>query len=90
MNNPKFFDKFQLIITITALGATLISSVLFFVMVLTGTRNFDEEGVLVSITYNEILQTFFIIFFLIQLTAIVWFVARAITYKMRIKEEESL
>ena len=90
MNNPKFFDKFQLIITITALGTTLISSVLFFVMVLTGTRNFDEEGVLVSITYNEILQTFFIIFFLIQLTAIVWFVARAITYKMRIKEEESL
>ena len=90
MNRQKFLDRPQLILIIIALGSMLISTILFIVMVLTGTRAYDEEGALVNITYNEMLQTIFLIFFLVQLTAIVWFVARAITYKMRIKEEDSL
>ena len=90
MNSLRFFDKYQFIIGITAISSILISTILFIVMVLTGTRVYDEEGVLTGLTYNNVLQTIFAVFFLIQLTAIVWFVARALTYKMRAKEEESL
>ena len=90
MNKTRFFDKYQLIIGITAIGSILISTVLFFVMVLTATRTYDENGVIIGITYNNVLQTIFTIFFLVQLIAIVWFLARAITYKLRIKEEDSL
>ena len=90
MNKTRFFDKYQLIIGITAIGSILISTVLFFVMVLTATRTYDENGVIIGITYNNVLQTIFTIFFLVQLIAIVWFLARAITYKLRIKEEDYL
>ena len=90
MNKTRFFDRYQLIIGITAIGSILISTVLFFVMVLTATRTYDENGVIIGITYNNVLQTIFTIFFLVQLIAIVWFLARAITYKLRIKEEDSL
>ena len=90
MNKQKFFDRPQLLIGITGLGAILVSLILFVVMVLTGTRIYDENGILTGITYNNVLQTIFIIFFLIQLIAITWFVARTITYKMRIKEEDAL
>ena len=90
MNNKKFLDRPQLILAITAIGSMLLSTILFIVMVLTGTKVYDENGALTGITYNNVLQTIFIVFFLIQLTSIVWFAARAITYKMRIKEEDSL
>ena len=90
MNNQRFFDRYQLIITITALSSMLISTILFIVMVITSTKVYDDNGALTGLIYNNVLQTIFIIFFLIQLTSIVWFIARAITYKMRVREEDSL
>ena len=88
MNKARYFDKCQLLIGIVALASMLVATVLFFVMVFTGTRIYDENGILSGITYNEVLQKVFSMFFLAQLTAIVWFIARSITYKMRVKEED--
>ena len=88
MNSLKYFDKYQLLLAISAASGALISFVLFVVMVLTGTRIYDENGILTGITYNNVLQSIFTIFFLIQIIAIVWFIARTITYKMRVKEED--
>ena len=88
MNSLKYFDKYQLLLAISAASGALISFVLFVVMVLTGTRIYDENGILTDITYNNVLQSIFTIFFLIQIIAIVWFIARTITYKMRVKEED--
>ena len=88
MNKVRYFDKCQLIIAIIGLSSMLISFVLFVVMTLTGTRVYDENGILTGITYNNVLQSIFAIFFLAQLTAMVWFIARSITYKMRVKEED--
>ena len=90
MNKSRYFDKYQLLIGITAVASMFIATVLFIVMVVTGTKVYDESGALVGITYNNVLQTIFAIFFLIQLTAIVWFVTRTITYKLRIKEEDTI
>ena len=88
MNKARYFDKYQLLIGIVVLASMLVATVLFFVMVFTGTRIYDENGILSGITYNEVLQKVFSMFFLAQLTAIVWFIARSITYKMRVKEED--
>ena len=88
MNKTRYFDKCQLIIAIVGLSSMLISFVLFVVMTLTGTRVYDENGILTGITYNNVLQSIFTIFFLVQLIAMVWFIARSITYKMRVKEED--
>ena len=88
MNSPKYFDKCQLLLAISAASGALISFVIFVVMVLTGTRIYDENGILTGITYNNVLQSIFTIFFLIQIIAIVWFIARTLTYKMRVREED--
>ena len=88
MNKMRFFDRYQLIIGITAVASAIISFILFIVMTLTGTRVYDENGILTGITFNTVLESIFSIFFLIQLTGIAWFIARAITYKMRVREEE--
>ena len=88
MNKMKYFDRYQLLIGIVAIASMLVSFVLFIVMVLTGTRIYDENGALTGITYNNIIQVVFTIFFLLQLIAIIWFVARTLTYKMRVKEED--
>ena len=88
MNKMKYFDRYQLLIGIVAIASMFVSFVLFIVMVLTGTRVYDENGALTGITYNNIIQVIFTIFFLLQLIAIIWFVARTLTYKMRVKEED--
>ncbi len=88
MNKSKYFDKYQLLLAIVTIASMIISTVLFIVMVITGTRIYDESGVLTGITYNNILQTIFMMFFLTQLIALVWFLVRTITYKMRLKEED--
>ena len=88
MNKTRYFDKCQLIIAITGLSAMLVSFILYIIMVFTGTKIYDENGILTGITYNNVIQNIFAIFFLMQLIAMVWFIARSITYKMRVKEED--
>ncbi len=88
MNKTRYFDKYQFLLGIVAVGSMLVSLSLFVAMVLTGTKIYDETGNLTGITYNNVLQTIFTIFFLTQLIAMVWFLARTATYKMRVKEED--
>ena len=88
MNKSRYFDKYQLLLGITTLISMFVATSLFVAMVLTGTRVYDESGALTGITYNNVLQTIFTMFFLTQLIALTWFIARSITYKMRVKEEE--
>ena len=88
MDKLKYFDRYQFIIGITAIASLIISIILFIVMVVTATPIYDENGALINLTYNNIIQTIFTIFFLLQSTAVVWFIARTITYKMRVKEED--
>ena len=90
MNRSKYFDKCQLILAITAVAATLISGVFFIIMLITATPIYDETGAIADITYNYNIQMICSIFFLTELTALTWFIARTITYKMRMKEEDAL
>ena len=90
MNKMKFFDRAQLLIAIIGVAAFGLSIIIFIPMLLTGTIIFDESGVMEKVEYNVILQTIYSIFSFINIIALVWFVVRAATYKMRIKEEDSL
>ena len=90
MNRAKYFDKCQLILAIVAVAATLMSTIFFIVMLITATPSYDETGAISEITYNYNIQMIYSIFFLTQLTALTWFIARTITYKMRMKEEDVL
>ena len=90
MNRLKYFDKYQLLITIIGLAMLLVAVVLFIVMLFTATPTYDESGHLTTIEYNFTIQTVLMIFYLLHITAVVWFLARSITYKLRIKEEDAL
>ena len=90
MNKMKFFDRAQLLICIIGVSAFATSIIVFIPMFLTGTIIYDEEGVMKTIEYNVVLQTLYSVFTFINVGAIVWFIARAATYKIRVKEEDSL
>ena len=90
MNKMKYFDKTQLLIVIIGLASLLMSFILFIVMLFTATPTYDENHILTDLTYNSIVLSIFAIFYLTHLVAVVWFVARSITYKMRVKEEDVL
>ena len=90
MNNNRFFDRYQFIITLIGLCTFAISTILFIVMLFTATYSFDENGAVKEVIYNAIVQIIYSIFFLLHLTSVVWFIARALTYKMRTQEEELL
>ena len=90
MNRLKYFDKTQCIIGILAIATTIIAIILFIIMMVTGTPYYDESGVLAGIKYNNVLQIIFSMFLIIELGAMLWFLARTITYKMRAQEEEQL
>ena len=90
MNKPRFLDKCQLLIAIIGLASLLIAVILLIVMLFTATPTYDENHVLTDLTYNSVVQSIFAIFYLTHLTAVTWFIARSITYKLRIKEEDAL
>ena len=90
MNRLKFFDRIQFIIVIVGVAAFISAAIIFIPMFLTGKVIYDEEGVMQTIEYNLILQSIYSVFSFINILALVWFIARAVTYKMRVKEEDSL
>ena len=90
MKKLKFFDRPQLIIAIIGVAAFALAVTIFIPMFLTGKVIYDENGVMQTIEYNLILQSLYSVFSFINILALVWFIARAITYKMRVKEEDSL
>ena len=86
MNELKLFDKAQLLLSISAIVSFLLGTVFFFAMQFTSQTLVNEEGVS-QIFYNPTLQGLYSFFIFAHLLAIVWFVARLITYQLRKKEE---
>ena len=89
MKRLKFFDRYQFIITIVGVAAFALAATVFIPMFLTGKVIYDEEGVMQTIEYNIVLQSLYSVFSFINVLALVWFIARAVTFKMRVKEEDN-
>ena len=90
MNRLKYFDRYQLIITIVGLLTAALSIIVFVTMLFTATIVYDENGVFSDLIYNNTLVTIYACLTLAQLTTLVWFGARTITFRMRRKEEDTL
>jgi hypothetical protein len=82
----KFFDRYQLIITIIGIAALMIGLTIFVPMFLTATIEYDEVKEMDVVVYNTVLQSLYSVFMFINFTCLVWFIVRALTFKMRKKE----
>ena len=90
MKRTRLFDKTQLIIAIIGVASFITTIVLYIPMFLTAEVYYNENGIVDKIEYNFIIQSIFSIFSILNFLMLIWFVIRLITYKMRIKEEDSL
>lgn len=86
MKELKFFDRYQLIITIVGIAALMIGLTIFVPMFLTATIEYDEVKEMDVVVYNTVLQSLYSVFMFINFTCLVWFIVRALTFKMRKKE----
>ena len=86
MKELKFFDRYQLIITIVGIAALMIGLTIFVPMFLTATIEYDEVKGMDVVVYNAVLQSLYSVFMFINFTCLVWFIVRALTFKMRKKE----
>ena len=86
MKELKFFDRFQLIITIIGIAAFATGIIIFVPMFLTATLEYDAVKEMDVVVYNPVLQAIYSVFMLMHFIALIWFVMRALTYKMRKKE----
>ena len=86
MKELKFFDRYQLIITIVGIAALMIGLTIFVPMFLTATIEYDEVKEMDVVVYNAVLQSLYSVFMFINFTCLVWFIVRALTFKMRKKE----
>ena len=87
MNELKRFDKYQLLIAILSASSFALSMVFFFIMYFTA-QIVVEEGELQKIVYDSTLQGIYSFFLFAYILGSVWFFARLITYKMRLKEQQ--
>jgi len=90
MNNKRLFDRPQLIIGIIGISAFFVATILYVVMLITANVTYLDNGEIDTLTYNPTLFSIRSIFSCIYLLALVWFVIRLITFKMRNKEEDLL
>ena len=86
MKELKFFDRYQLIITIVGIAALMIGLTIFVPMFLTATIEYDEVKEMDVVVYNPILQALYSVFMFANFVCLVWFIVRALTFKMRKKE----
>ena len=86
MKELKFFDRYQLIITIVGIAALMIGLTIFVPMFLTATIEYDAVKEMDVVVYNPILQALYSVFMIINFVCLVWFIVRALTFKMRKKE----
>ena len=87
MKENRLFDRYQLILIIAAIAMLTTSFIVFVPMYLTATVQYDEAGVVETIVYNRVLQGLYGAFFLLHLIALLWFILRLATFKLRKKEE---
>ena len=86
MKELKFFDRYQLIIIIVGIAALMIGLTIFVPMFLTATIEYDEVKEMDVVVYNAVLQSLYSVFMFINFVCLVWFIVRALTFKMRKKE----
>ena len=86
MKELKFFDRYQLIITIVGIAALMIGLTIFVPMFLTATIEYDEVKEMDVVVYNAVLQSLYSVFMFINFTCPVWFIVRALTFKLCKKE----
>ena len=86
MKELKFFDRYQLIITIVGIAALAIGLTIFVPMFLTATIEYDAVKEMDVVVYNAVLQSLYSVFMFINFVCLVWFIVRALTFKMRKKE----
>ena len=86
MKELKFFDRYQLIITIVGIAALMIGLTIFVPMFLTATIEYDEVKEMDVVVYNAVLQSLYSVFMFTNFVCLVWFIVRAATFKMRKKE----
>ena len=86
MKELKFFDRYQLIITIIGIAALMVGLTIFVPMFLTATIEYDAVKEMDVVVYNPILQALYSVFMFTNFTCLVWFIVRALTFKMRKKE----
>ena len=89
MNELKRFDRPQLMIGIIGIASFINATIFFVIMFITASVEV-VDGVIESITYNPILQSFYSIFLSMNLLCVVWFVIRLLTYRLRKKEADNL
>ena len=82
----KYFDLWQRIITIVGVASFALSVVFLVWNSASATPVYNESGAIVEFKYQVLPQTLFSIFTFLNILCLIWFVARSITYKMRIKE----
>ena len=90
MNKPKFFDRYQLLIVIIGVACFINYIIVFSIAFMTAKATYKEPGVVDTVIYNPILQGIYSFFFFAHLLAILWFIIRAATFNMRIKEMDLL
>lgn len=92
MMKPKPFDLYQRIIVIVGIISFTLSIIFYVWMISTAEPQYVMDAdIIEGYTYAPIPSALYSIFTFLNLTMIVWFVLRLITYKMRLKEyEESL
>ena len=86
MKELKFFDRYQLIIIIVGIAALMIGLTIFVPMFLTATIEYDEVKEMDVVVYNAVLQSLYSVFMFTNFVCLVWFIVRALTFKMRKKE----
>ena len=64
----------------------MIGLTIFVPMFLTATIEYDEVKEMDVVVYNAVLQSLYSVFMFINFVCLVWFIVRALTFKMRKKE----
>lgn len=90
MKQNKLFDRPQLLISIIGLSSFVTGIILFVIMTFTAQVSYSESGAIETLTYHPTLMAIYSCLNLISFSALVWFVIRLITYRLRNKEQETL
>ena len=89
MNNTKFFDKPQLLIAIIGI-LTFFASFVLFLIISNQQIVYQNESGETYVAHNGVLYSLLYVFVFAHLLMLIWFVIRAITYRLRTKEKDVL
>ena len=81
-----WFDKYQKTIAIIGIASFALSLIFWVWNSATAIPLYSEEDVFIGYDYEAIPQALYSIALFLNIASIAWFLARLITYKMRLKE----